>query len=38
VVAAVRLVAGGTWSERPGSGGCSAVTRWTSFGAVGVIR
>jgi hypothetical protein len=28
----------GTWSERPGSGGCSVVTRWTSFGAMGVIR
>jgi hypothetical protein len=28
----------GTRSERPGGGGCSAVTRWASFGAVGVIR
>jgi hypothetical protein len=28
----------GTWSERPGDGGCSVVTRWASFGAVGVIR
>jgi hypothetical protein len=30
--------ADGTRSERPGGGGCSAVTRWASFGAVGVIR